>query len=298
MEYSNFKSGFVNIMGSANEGKSTLLNKEKKKKISIISPKAQTTRKRLLGIYNKSNLQIVFSDTPGILDPYYKLHENMLQYVYQALEDADVILSMVEPNEKEFKNPEIFELLKNASVPIIHLINKADLMSNEQELEEKRNYWKEKLPNAEVHIISALHNVHIDKLLERIIELLPFSPPYFPDDEFTDQTERFIAAEIIREKIFLNYKQEIPYSSEVRIEQFKEKEDIIHIRAIIYVERESQKPIIIGKSGAQIKKMATEARLDMESFFHKKVFLETTVKVLKDWRNNSSLLNKFGYQSF
>lgn len=291
-----FKSGFVNIIGKPNVGKSTLINKLVGEKLSIVSPKAQTTRKRALGIVTTSMYQIIFSDTPGVLAPHYELHKSMMNYVHQALEDADILITVSEPNDSEGLSEEIWTSISALNKPLIHLINKSDLVKDPQELENIREKWKKKLPSGtEVYLISALHGIHLHKLMEKVINLLPEHPAYFPEDDLTDQTERFIASEIIREHIFLLYQQEIPYCSEVKVEAFKESDDIIRIQATIFVERESQKPIVIGKKGLSIKQLGTDARKEMEKFFQKKVYLELTVKVLKDWRNNPTLLNRFGY---
>lgn len=292
-----FKSGFVNIIGKPNVGKSTLINQLVGEKLSIVTPKAQTTRKRALGILTTTSHQIIFSDTPGILDPHYELHKSMMTYVYQALEDADILVTVSDPFDRDGMSEDLWKKIVELGKPLIHLINKSDLVKDPEELENIRAKWKAKLPpNAEVYLISALHGVHTLKLLERVVSLLPVHPAYFPEDDMTDQTERFIASEIIREHIFLGYQQEIPYCSEVKVEAFKEEEDIIRIQAIIYVERESQKPIVIGKKGSSIKTLGTNSRKEMERFFKKKVFLELTVKVLKDWRSNPTVLNRFGYQ--
>jgi GTP-binding protein Era len=293
-----FKSGFVNIIGKPNVGKSTLINKLVGEKLSIVSPKAQTTRKRAMGIVTTSLYQIIFSDTPGVLAPHYELHKSMMNYVHQALEDADVLITVSEPNDSEGLSPEIWTAIAALNKPLIHLINKSDLVKDPDQLENIREKWKTKLPaGTEVYLISALHGIHTHKLMERVINLLPEHPAYFPEDDLTDQTERFLASEIIREHIFLLYQQEIPYCSEVKVEAFKDTEEIIRIQAMIYVERESQKPIVIGNKGLSIKKLGTDARKEMEKFFQKKVYLELTVKVLKDWRNNPALLNRFGYKN-
>ncbi len=288
------KAGFVNIIGSPNVGKSTLMNILVGERLSIITSKAQTTRHRILGIVNDDEYQIVFSDTPGIVDPAYKMHEGMMSFVNTAISDADVILLMVEVQEKEFKNLNILEKLQKTSTPIILLINKIDEVEQDF-LETKVNYWKEQLPNVKIYPISALHNFNVEQVLLEIKELLPESPPYFDKDALTDRPERFFVSEIIREKILLNYKKEIPYSCEVEVEEYKEEEKIIRIRAVIMVIRDSQKGIIIGHQGRDLKKVGTQARLDMEKFLDKKVFLELFVKVNKDWRNNETQLKRFGY---
>lgn len=288
-----FKSGFVTIMGRPNVGKSTLMNALTGEKLAITSPKAQTTRHRIFGIISKPDYQIVYSDTPGAITPKYKLQEKMMDFVRAALEDADIILYLVSLEDKnEF--PELIQMAQNTNVPMLFVINKADLQKGSQ-VHDKMAYWKESFPQLEMLAVSALTKLDTDKLLARIIELLPVHPPYFPDDEITDRPERFFAAEIIREKIFLNYEQEIPYSSEVVVSSFKEDEKIIRIMAEIYVERMSQKGILIGHKGSSLKKVGIEARKDMESFFQKQVHLETYVKVEKDWRKDERKLKRFGY---
>ncbi len=293
MNNPDFKSGFVNILGRPNVGKSTLLNALMGEKLAITSSKAQTTRHRIFGILNLEHSQIIFSDTPGAIDPSYKLQEKMMSYVRSALEDADVILYMVSLEDKN-EYPEVLELAVKTGVPLIFLLNKADLGKGSQVFD-KTAYWKELYPNLEIHSISAQDGTGVDTLLSRILELLPHHPPYFPEDEMTDKSERFICSEIIREKIFLNYQQEIPYSSEVVVTSFKEAEDIIRIEAEIFVERDSQKGILIGKKAEAIKKVGVAARKDMEAFFGKKIHLETFVKVEKNWRSDDRKLKRFGY---
>ncbi len=288
------KAGFVNIIGSPNVGKSTLMNELVGERLSIITSKAQTTRHRILGIVNDEEHQIVFSDTPGIVDPAYKMHEGMMSFVKSAISDADVILLMVEVREKEFKDKDILARLQKTSTPIIFLINKIDEIPQE-ELEQKVDFWKEQLPNAKVFPIAALHNFNVDQVVLEIKALLPESPPFFDKDALTDRPEKFFMSEIIREKILLNYKKEIPYSCEVEIEEFKDEEKIVRIRAVIMVIRDSQKGIIIGHQGKGLKRVGTQARKDMEKFLDKKVFLEIFVKVNKDWRNNEAQLKRFGY---
>ncbi|WP_425392432.1 GTPase Era [Ekhidna sp.] len=288
-----FKSGFVNIIGRPNVGKSTLLNALMNEKIAITSSKAQTTRHRMFGILTKENYQIVFSDTPGAIDPAYKLQEKMMGYVRTALDDADVILFMVALEDKN-EYPELIEMAQRAEAPVIFLINKTDTSKGSQAFD-KTAYWKELYPDLEIMNISALEQKGTNELLGRILELLPNHPAYFPEDEITDKSERFICEEIIREKIFMNYQQEIPYSSEVVVTSFKEEDKIIHIDAEIYVERDSQKGIIIGKKAESIKKVGTQARKDMEAFFGKKIHLQTFVKVEKDWRKDDRKLTRFGY---
>ena len=288
------KAGFVNIIGAPNVGKSTLMNVLVGERLSIITSKAQTTRHRILGIVNDDDYQIIFSDTPGIIDPAYKMHEGMMGFVNSAISDADVLLAMVEVHEKSFKDENILERLKKTDTPVVLLINKIDEIEQDL-LEEKVNYWAAQVPNAKVFPISALHNFNVDQVIMEIKAALPESPPFYDKDTLTDKPEKFFVSEIIREKILLNYKKEIPYSCEVEIEEFKEEEKIIRIRAVIMVIRDSQKGIIIGHQGKPLKKVGTEARLDMEKFFDKKVFLELYVKVNKDWRNNEAQLKRFGY---
>ena len=288
-----FKAGFVSIVGKPNVGKSSLMNKLVGEKLSIITAKAQTTRHRIMGILNGDNYQIVYSDTPGILEPKYSLHEAMMSYVKVSLEDADVILVVVEVEDKY--EPELFERFKKLQTPILLILNKIDLSKGSQATD-KAAYWKEMLPNVrQVIPVSAKTGDKVDTILPAIINMLPAHPAFFPQDEFTDRTERFFASEIIREKIFLNYSEEIPYSAEVVIQSFKDQEDIIRISAEIFVERETQKGIIIGKGGSSLKKVGTEARKDMEAFFGKKIFLETHVKVAGNWRKERNRLRQFGY---
>ena len=287
------KAGFVNIIGNPNVGKSTLMNALTGEKLSIITPKAQTTRHRIIGIVNTDDFQVVFSDTPGILEPHYKLHESMMKFVESAFQDADLFLLVTETGE-DFINENVLEKLNKSEIPVIVLLNKIDLSDQEAVLK-KLEEWKLKLPKAELIPISALKSFNLEKILESVVSLLPENPPYFPKDELTDKPQKFFIAEIIREKIFLYYNKEIPYSCEVEIDTFKEEPTIIKIRAIIYVSRDSQKGILIGKSGEALKKVGTAARKDMEVFLQKKVFLELFVKVSKDWRNNENQLKKFGY---
>ncbi|HRN40501.1 MAG TPA: GTPase Era [Vicingus sp.] len=285
------KSGFVNIIGNPNVGKSTLMNALVGERLSIITSKAQTTRHRILGIVNH---QIIFSDTPGVLEPTYKMHQSMMTFVKSALTDADIILFMVEVKENRFKDEDILNKLKKTSTPILLLINKIDEV-DQQFLEEKVAFWKKEIPAAEIYPLSALHHFNIDNIFERIKELLPEGEPYYEKDALTDKPEKFFVAEIIREKILLNYQKEIPYSCEVEVEEYKEFADIIKIRANIIVARDSQKGIIIGHQGKSLKKVGTEARKDIETFVQKKVFLELYVKVSKDWRDNDNQLKRFGY---
>lgn len=288
------RSGFVNIIGNPNVGKSTLMNALVGERISIITSKSQTTRHRILGIVNGDDFQIVYSDTPGIIKPNYKLQEKMMDFVSVSFDDADVFLYVTDVVESAEKNAEYIERLSKVKIPVLCLINKIDLVSNE-EVENLRLFWENRLPNAKIFEISALNGTNLDIVFNEIVSLLPEGPAWFPKDQLTDKTERFIVSEIIREKILLNYKKEIPYSCEVAVEEFKESPDIIRIKAVIIAERPSQKGIIIGNKGASIKKVGTEARIDIEKFFGKKVFLETFVKVEKDWRNNDRDLSRFGY---
>ena len=290
------KSGFVNIIGNPNVGKSTLLNSMIGQDISIITNKAQTTRHRIKGILSDKNYQIVFSDTPGIIKPAYKLQESMMQYVKSAFQDADVILYVVEIGEQGLKDEEIFEKIKKLKIPLIILLNKIDLVSQGKVLLEIEN-WKRKFSKAIVLPISALNKFNINEIIDAIVEVLPISPPYYSKDDVTDKSERFFIEEIIREKILKHYKKEVPYSVEISVEEFFEEEDIIRIRAIIYVLRESQKGILIGHKGLGLKRIGTEARKDIEKMLDKKVFLATPIKVKKDWRNDNNQLKKFGYGS-
>ena len=289
------KAGFVNIVGNPNVGKSTLMNLLVGERISIATFKAQTTRHRIMGIINSDEAQIVFSDTPGVLKPNYKLQESMLAFSESALEDADVLLYVTDVVEKIDKNADFLQKVTKLNVPILLVINKIDL-SNQKELETLVEQWHEVLPTAEIFPISATAKFNVDNLLSRIKELLPESPPYFDKDQWTDKPARFFVTEIIREKILLYYDKEIPYAVEVVVEQFKEREKSIHISAIIYVERDSQKGIIIGHQGVALKKVSTEARKTLEKFFEKSIYLEIFVKVDKDWRSSSRRLEAYGYQ--
>ncbi|MDR0230170.1 MAG: GTPase Era [Flavobacteriaceae bacterium] len=288
------KAGYVNIIGNPNVGKSTLMNAFVGERLSIITSKAQTTRHRILGIVNGDDFQILFSDTPGIIKPAYDLQESMMDFVKSAFEDADVLIYMVETGEKELKDEAFFNRITNSKVPVLLLLNKID-KSNQEQLEEQVALWTSKVPNAEIFPISALENFNVQPVFERIIELLPENAPYYPKDALTDKPERFFVNEIIREKILLNYDKEIPYSVEVETEEFKEDDTIIRIRALIMVERDSQKGIIIGHKGSALKKVGTAAREEMEKFFMKKVHLELFVKVNKDWRSSEYQLRRFGY---
>lgn len=289
------KSGFVNILGNPNVGKSTIMNSLVGEKLSIISPKVQTTRHRILGILNGEGFQIVFSDTPGILKPKYRLQESMMSSVNSALTDADIIIYVTDVGERVDRDGEYINRIKESGVPVIIVINKIDL-SDQREVESIIESWEKTFPEAEIIAISALKAFNIDGLLKSILNKLPEGDPYFPPDQLTDRYERFFASEIIREKILMNYQKEIPYSVEVEIESFKDEKKISRIRAIIYVERDSQKGILIGHKGSMLKKIGTEARLEMEEFFGRKVFLELFVKVNKDWRDKPLMLKKFGYR--
>ena len=291
------KSGFVNIVGNPNVGKSTLMNALVGEKISIITSKAQTTRHRIMGIVNGEDFQIVYSDTPGVLKPNYKLQESMLNFSTGALTDADIILYVTDVVESFDKNQSFLEKVKKQSAPVMLIINKIDL-TNQEKLIELVEKWKEVLPDTEIIPISATNNFNLDHLLKRIKAQLPDSPPFFEKDALTDKPARFFVTEIIREKILTNYDKEVPYSVEVVVESFKEDKKMIHINAVIYVERDSQKGIIIGQGGKMLKKVGTEARKDIESFFDKKVFLELYVKVEKDWRKKENKLKDFGYQNY
>lgn len=289
------KSGFVNIVGNPNVGKSTLMNLLVGERISIATFKAQTTRHRIMGIINDADMQIVFSDTPGVLKPNYKLQQQMLQFSESALQDADVLLYVTDMVETPDKNRDFLDKVSRMTVPVLVLINKIDL-SNEKALVEKVDEWHAALPKAEIFPISALHKFNVDNVLSRIKQLLPEGHPYFDQDQWTDKPARFFVTEIIREKILLYYDKEIPYSVEVVVEQFKEKDKQIHINAVIYVERESQKGIIIGHQGVALKRVASEARKSLEKFFGKTIFLETYVKVNKDWRSSERAMKAYGYQ--
>ena len=288
------KAGYVNIIGNPNVGKSTLMNALIGQKLSIITHKAQTTRHRILGILNEKEYQIVFSDTPGVIKPAYKLQESMMNFVHSAFQDADVLIYMIEVGEKGLKDEKLFERLKKTSVPVLMLMNKIDLAEQDFVAQEMER-WSGELPNAQLLPISALNNFNIDKIKDKLVEMLPVSPPYYDKDAITDKSERFFIEEIIREKILKHYKKEIPYSVQIEVEEFFEEEEIIRIRAIIYVMRESQKGIIIGHKGMGLKRIGTEARRDIEKMLDKKVFLATPVKVKKNWRNDNNQLKKFGY---
>ncbi len=289
------KAGFVNIVGNPNVGKSTLMNLLMGERISIATFKAQTTRHRIMGILNTPEMQICFSDTPGVLKPNYKLQEQMLQFSESALQDADVLLYVTDMVETPDKNADFLEKVKKMTVPVLILINKIDL-SDQNTLERKVDEWHQVMPSAEIFPISALHKFNVDNVLRRIKELLPESPAYFDKDQWTDKPARFFVSEIIREKILLYYDKEVPYSTEVVVEEFKESAKLIRIRAVVYVERDSQKGIIIGHQGVAIKRMNTEARKTLEKFFGKAIFLETFIRVNKDWRQSDKAMKSYGYK--
>lgn len=288
------KAGFVNIIGNPNVGKSTLMNALIGEKLSIITHKAQTTRHRIIGILNEDNYQIVFSDTPGIIEPSYKLQANMMNAVYSTFEDADIIIYMIEVGEKGLKDPKIFQILQEIKIPVLILLNKIDLAEQDHVVNDIET-WSKKIPNAELLPISALNHFNLDVVKEKLFEILPVSPPYYDKDVLTDKSERFFIEEIIREKILKHYKKEIPYSVEIEVNEFVQEEELIKIRAIVYVMRESQKRIIIGHQGMGLKRIGSEARKDIEKLLEKKVFLVTPIKVKKNWRNDNKQLKKFGY---
>ncbi len=289
------RSGFVNILGNPNVGKSTIMNNLIGEKLSIITSKAQTTRHRIMGIFNGDDFQIVYSDTPGILKPVYKLQEAMMSFVNKALADADVILYVTDVTEKPLAEKEYTERIRKSGIPVIIAVNKIDL-TNQEDLEKIVESWISAFTGTPVIPVSALKKFNLEPLLDAVLSRLPEGEPYFPKDQLTDRYERFFASEILREKILVNYSQEIPYSVEIEIESFKDEPSIIKIRALIHVARESQKGIIIGHRGSMLKKVGTEARTDMEDFFGKKVFLETYVKVTKEWRDKPAMLKRFGYR--
>ncbi|MFC6858174.1 GTPase Era [Zunongwangia atlantica] len=288
------KAGFVNIIGNPNVGKSTLMNAFVGERLSIITSKAQTTRHRILGIVNGEDFQVILSDTPGIIKPAYELQESMMDFVKSAFEDADILVYMVEIGERELKDESFFNKIVNANIPVLLLLNKID-KSNQEQLEEQVGLWKEKVPNAEIYPISALEGFNVSEVFSRIVELLPESPAFYPKDSLTDKPERFFVNEIVREKILLHYKKEIPYSVEIETEEFFEEEKIIRMRSVIMVERDTQKGIIIGHKGNALKRVGVEARADLEKFFGKQVHLELYVKVNKNWRSNDRQLRRFGY---
>lgn len=295
MEEKQHKAGFVNIVGNPNVGKSTLMNDLVGERVSIITSKAQTTRHRIMGIVNTPDYQIVFSDTPGVLSPKYKLQESMLSYSEGALTDADILLYVTDVVEDPKKNADFLAKVAKEKIPVLLVINKIDLVKSQQELEDKVALWKGILPNAEIFPTSAKEHFNVSNLMARIVELLPPSPPYFGKDALTDKPARFFVTEIIREKILLNYDKEVPYATEVIVEKFEESDTSIHIMAVIYVERDSQKGILIGKGGSMLKRVGTEARKDIEKFFDKRVYLELFVKVEANWRNRENKLRSFGY---
>lgn len=288
------KAGFVNIVGSPNVGKSTLMNRMIGEKISIVTSKAQTTRHRINGIVNGEDYQVIFSDTPGVVNAAYKLHEQMMSYVNTSLQDADVLIFITDIFENEMNHKETLEKIQNLKIPILLLINKIDL-GDQEKMEERVSYWKGKIPQAEIAPISALHNFNLEAIWNRILELLPESPPYYDKEDLSDRPMRFFVSEIIREKIFLHTNKEIPYSSQVEVEEYLEDDEMIRIRAVIVVERDSQKGIIIGRGGAMLKRIGIDARKDIADFIGKKIYLKTFVKVDKDWRSNDKKLRNYGY---
>lgn len=288
------KAGFVNIVGSPNVGKSTLMNRMIGEKLSIVTSKAQTTRHRIHGIVNSDDYQIVFSDTPGVVNASYKLHEAMMSYVESSLKDADILLFITDIYESEMNHVETLQRILKLRIPVLLIINKIDLGTQDQAVK-RIEFWKEKVPNAEIFPISALHGFNHDTVWNRILELLPESPPYFDKEDLSDRPMRFFISEMIREKIFLHCDKEVPYSCQVEVDTYLDEPEIVKIRAVIIVERDSQKGIIIGKGGEMLKRLGREARKDIEIFIGKKVFLETFVKVDKDWRTNEVKLKKYGY---
>lgn len=290
------KAGFVNIIGNPNVGKSTLMNAFVGEKLSIITSKAQTTRHRILGIVNGDDFQVVLSDTPGIIKPAYELQESMMGFVKSAFEDADVLIYMVEIGEKELKDEAFFNKITNSKTPVLLLLNKID-KSDQEQLESQVQTWSQKVPNAEIFPVSALEGFNVKEVFNRILDLIPESPPFYPKDQLTDKPERFFINETIREKILMHYKKEIPYAVEVDTEEFFEEEKIIRIRSVIMVERETQKGIIIGHKGSALKRVGVEARKDLETFFGKQIHIELYVKVNKNWRSNQNQLKRFGYNN-
>ncbi len=288
------RAGFVNIIGYPNVGKSTLMNILVGERLSIINAKAQTTRHLIHGILNEDDYQIIFSDTPGILEPQYKLQEKMMGFVNVALEDADIFIIMIELGQKNF-NEDFIQKINQSNKPLLILINKIDKLKQNQSIEEIIQHWKNIFPTAQLLPISALHNFNMENIVGKIVELLPVHPPYYPKDQLTDKNLRFFIAEIIREKILSQYKKEVPYSTEVIIEEYKEENDIIRIKATIFVARESQKMILLGKGGHAIKRLGTASREEIEKFVDKHIFIDITVKVKKNWRNDDDVLKKFGY---
>jgi GTP-binding protein Era len=290
------KAGFINMIGSPNVGKSTLANQLVGDKLSIITSKAQTTRHRILGMVNTDEYQMIFSDLPGIVDPAYRLHKSMMNYIYQSLSDADIFLVVVEAGEKEFKDQSIKDKINSLEIPIVVALNKIDTI-NQEELDKKIDFWQAEFPKGMILPVSALENFNVDSLKLVLLDLLPESPAYYPKDQFTDKSERFIVSEKIREQILKVYKKEVPYSSEVVVTDFLRDPKIIRIRAEIIVERDSQKGILIGKGGSKLKLIGTSARLELEEFFESKIFLEVFVKVDKNWRDNVQKLKKYGYEN-
>lgn len=290
------KSGFVNIIGNPNVGKSTIMNVLVGEKISVITSKAQTTRHRIMGIINSDDYQIVYSDTPGIIKPHYKMHEAMMGFVKNAIDDADIILYVTDVKETIDKNQEYIDRINRLDIPVILIINKVDLVGSNEELDNLTKTWEEMMPKAKIIPVSAIQNFNVVNVFNHIVDILPEAPPFFEKDALTDKPERFFVSEIIRGKIFINYKKEVPYSTEVVVETFKEEEKIIRIQAAIIVSRDSQKGIIIGKQGSMLKKTGSMARVTIEEFFGKKVYLELFVKVEKDWRDKDKLLREFGYE--
>lgn len=288
------KAGFVNIVGSPNVGKSTLMNQLVGEKLSIVTSKAQTTRHRIHGLVNGDDYQVVFSDTPGVLNASYKLHEAMMGYVETSLKDADILLFITDMQETEMNHQETLSRIQKLRIPVLVIINKIDL-GDQEKVVSRMAYWQERLPDAEIIPVSALHGFNTEKIWDRIVELLPENPPYFDKEELSDRPLRFFVAEMIREKIFLHTDKEVPYACQVEVETFKEGDNLIHIRAVIVVERDSQKGIIIGKKGEMLKRIGRDSRIDMEEFLGQKVFLETYVKVDKDWRTSEQKLKKYGY---
>ncbi len=288
------KSAFVNIVGSPNVGKSTLMNCLVGEKLSIVTSKAQTTRHRIHGLVNADDYQIVFSDTPGVVNASYKLHEAMMSYVESSFKDADILLFITDMHETEMNHKETLERIQRLNIPVLLIINKIDL-GDQDKVIARREYWQERLPKAEIHPISALHNFNVEPIWQRILELSPEGPAYFDKEELSDRPVRFFVSEMIREKIFLHCDKEVPYACQVEIEEYKESETITHIRALIVVERDSQKGILIGKKGEMLKRIGRDSRLDIEAFIGQKVFLETFVKVDKDWRASEQKLKKYGY---
>lgn len=293
MNTSEHHAGFVNLIGNPNVGKSTLMNRLVGEKISVITSKAQTTRHRIKGIVNGEDYQIVYSDLPGVLNPAYRMQKMMMRFVIDSLQDADIILYIIECGETKF-NEELLDKIKILQKPVLLIINKIDKCSTEQ-ITASETFWKAVLPDSPLFFISALKGTHIEELRQKVVELLPVCPPYFPKDQLTDRPMRFFVSELIREQVLLQYQKEIPYSVEVVIESYREDDDIVRIGAMLYVERETQKAIIIGRKGMAIKKLGTEARLAIEDFLQKHVFLDLSVKVLKDWRNNELQMRRFGY---